>query len=249
MLFQTSLTVSESKRLIAKGVAAMPEVKAALADGTIAIATGSTNGYCVEEITGEPMEKNKYMTGATLPSGVGRKGVLSREVPDVVLKQGQPVEGVTSTGALADMGPGDVFIKGANALHYETKRAGVLIGHPTGGTVGAALGTIVSRRITFICPVGLEKAVGQPLEKAHEFIKSDPDAKGPSLWVLPAQVVTEIEALKILTGADAMQTGAGGLGGAEGCVWLAIRGTEDQVAAAKALIESVQGEPPFVQAP
>jgi hypothetical protein len=247
MLFETSLTVSESKRLIGKGVAAMPAIRKAGEVGTIAIATGSTNGYCAEEIIRKPIEKTKYMTGATLPSGVERKGLLSREVPDIVLKRGDWVEGITLTEALAEMGSGDVFLKGANALHYATRRAGVLIGHPTGGTVGSALGTIIARRITFICPVGLEKCVAEPLEEAHEFITSDTDTLGPSLWVLPAQVVTEIEALKILTGADAMQTGAGGLAGAEGSVWLAIRGTPQQIDTAKALLNSLHGEPPFVR--
>jgi len=42
-----TLTPSESKRLIGKGVAALPEVKNAR---RIIIIGGSTNGYVVEEI-------------------------------------------------------------------------------------------------------------------------------------------------------------------------------------------------------
>jgi len=251
MLCEIALTVSESKRLIAKGVAALPAVKKALADGTVAIATGSTNAYVVEEITGQAIDKNKYMTGATLPAGVSRKGLLSRELPDVVLKQGKRVENAASTDAITEMGVGDVFMKGANALHYETRRAGVLIGHPTGGTVGATLGTIIARRITLVIPVGLEKSVAQPLEEAFTFLRSDAEASGnvPALWPLNGEIVTEIEALKVLTGVDAVQTGAGGLAGAEGAVWLALRGDKKQVDAATRLVESIQGEPPFVSAP
>jgi hypothetical protein len=248
MLYEVSLTVAESKRLVAKGVAALPAVRQALKNGTVAIATGSTNGYVVEEVTGRSIEKPKYMTGATLPSGVDRGGLLSREVPDVVLRNGKPVENLATTDAVKDMGVGDVFMKGANALHYETRRAGVLIGHPTGGTVGAILGTVTARRITLIVPVGLEKCVAQPLEDVHVMLHSDPEARGsvPSLWPLNAEVVTEIEALKILTGVDAVQSGAGGLAGAEGAVWLLLRGTEKQIEDAETLLESVRGEPPFV---
>lgn len=249
MLYEIVLTVSESKRLIAKGVAALPAVKKALVEGTVAIATGSTNAYVVEEITGKPIEKNKYMTGATLPAGVSAKGLLSRELPDVVLKNGSPVEGTLTTEAITDMGPGDVFIKGANAVHYQTGRAGVLIGHPTGGTVGAVIGCIVARRITFIVPVGLEKCVAEPIEDVQAFMDGDRESRGavPSLWPVDAQIITEIEALKILTGADVMQSAAGGLAGAEGAVRLVARGTEEQIERAAELAEAIHGEPPFVR--
>jgi hypothetical protein len=246
MIIEISLTVAESKRLIAKGIAAMPAVRKALADGTVVVATGSTNGYCIEEITGQAIAKPRYMTGATLPFGVGREGRLSRDVPDFVLKNGEPQDGVGSKDAVEDMRAGDVFIKGANALHYPTRRAGVLIGHPTGGTVGATLGTIIARRIRLIVPVGLEKCVAQPLEDVCEFMMSDSECTGPSLWTLPGEVVTEIEALRILAGVDVVQSAAGGLAGAEGAVWLALRGTPDQIDAAKKVIDTVHGEPPFV---
>ncbi len=49
------LTVSESKRLIAKGVAKLEFVQKARQEGTVAIAKGSTNGYVVEEILGKPI--------------------------------------------------------------------------------------------------------------------------------------------------------------------------------------------------
>jgi len=127
MLCEIVLTVSESKRLIAKGVAAMPAVRDALADGVVAVATGSTNAYIVEELTGKPIEKNAYMTGATLPAGIDRKGLLSRKVPDLVLRKGEPVEGAQATEIVGEMGPGDVFIKGANAVHYQIPQEGELI--------------------------------------------------------------------------------------------------------------------------
>lgn len=249
MLAQVVLTVAESKRLIAKGVPATPSVKSALAEGTVAVATGSTNAYVVEELLGEPIEKNRYMTGATLPAGVERGGLLSRDVPDLVLRNGEPVEGASATGAVQDMGPGDVFVKGANAIHYESGRAGLLIGHPTGGTLGATIGTIIARRIHLVVPVGLEKNVVQPIEDLYDAISSDLDYDGPTMWPFDGELVTEIEAVETLTGARAMQLAAGGLAGAEGAVRLLIAGDRDEVEAALALVESVHGEPPFVTRP
>ena len=59
-------------------------------------------------------------------------------------------------------------------------------------------------------------------------------------------IVTEIEALEILCGVKATLYAAGGIAGAEGGVWLLLEGTKEELDNAMKLIESVQGEPPFV---
>ena len=68
-----------------------------------------------------------------------------------------------------------------------------------------------------------------------------------SMFLLTGEIVTELEAIHILTGATAFQAGGGGIGGAEGGVWLVFRGTRDQVQKTLDLIKSIQGEPPYVQ--
>lgn len=248
MLLDIVLTVSESKRLIAKAVAAMPAVSHSLANGTIAVPTGSTNSYVVEELTGEKIDKTTFMSGSTLPANVSPAGLLSRNLPDLVLVRGMRVN-TTAVDALNDMQAGDIFIKGANALHYETRSVGILIGHPTGGTIGAAIGTIVARRITWVAPVGLEKNIATTPDEVAEFMNdAETDCSVASLWPLkPSELVTEIEALRILAGVDSMQSAAGGLAGAEGATRLVARGTPDQIAAVKHLLDSIHGEPPFVR--
>jgi hypothetical protein len=67
------------------------------------------------------------------------------------------------------------------------------------------------------------------------------------MFPLRGHIVTEIEALEILTDVTAIQIGAGGIGGAEGAVRLLIRGTKDEVEGALEVIDTVQGEPPFVR--
>ncbi|NLF17032.1 MAG: hypothetical protein GX595_07220, partial [Lentisphaerae bacterium] len=52
-----SLTVSESKRLIARGVAQCDAVQRARDRGVIAIGSGTTNAYVIEELTGSPIDK------------------------------------------------------------------------------------------------------------------------------------------------------------------------------------------------
>jgi hypothetical protein len=65
------------------------------------------------------------------------------------------------------------------------------------------------------------------------------------MWLLTGEIVTELEAIKILTGATAFQSSAGGVSGAEGGVWLVFRGTRDQVKKALDLVRSIQGEPAY----
>jgi len=239
------LTVAQSKRVIAKGVAKYKPVQDALANGTVAIAKGGTNAYVVEEILGKRIEKHRYVLGQVLPRGVKREGLLAADLPDVVLVKGQPVEGKSATEAVAEMKGGDVFIKGANALNYASRVAGLLVGHPTGGTLGAVIGTLVARRIRLLLPVGLEKDIPTYIPEAARHLEAD-GGPGPSLWPVHGDIFTEIEALWHLCGVHAMPIAAGGVAGAEGALWLACLGEAEKLEAVKALAEAIQDEPPFV---
>jgi hypothetical protein len=241
------LTVSESKRLIARGVARCQAVREALEKGVVAVAKGTTNAYVVEELTGQRIQKPHYCTGTTRPEKAAGGVEVANKLPDLVLRKGQKWEGVTAVEALAQMGPGDVFMKGANALNYDRGQAGILIGHPTGGTLGAALGTVVARRITFIVPVGLEKSVpGDLFETARALVASAASGAGPMLWpVAGAEIFTEIEALDVLCGVAARPIGAGGILGAEGSVRMSVWGSPEDIQRAESVIGEIRGEPPF----
>jgi hypothetical protein len=239
-----SLTVSESKRLIAKGIAQADFVRRAINEGTLAIGSGTTNAYIVEEITGESIDKKEFVTGRTLPHNYdGPK--LTYHHPDLVIRKGERLN-IKASEALQDMGPGDVFVKGANAINYERKQAAVLIGHPAGGGVGTAIGRVISRRICYLHPVGLEKSVSFNLNEAADMVNRDPEGKGPTLWVVPGVIFTEIEALKVLSGVEAVHLAAGGVGGAEGAIWLSIFGTKEQIETTEEAINTVRGEPAFI---
>lgn len=247
MKMSTVLTVSESKRLIAKGIVKFRIVRDALERGTVAIAKGTTNSYIVEELLGEKIDKTTYCTGVTRPEAPAKKSVTSGTFPDLVLKNGERLQ-VSVTDAVKEMGPGDVFIKGANALNYERGQAAILVGHSTGGTTGAAYGTVIGRRIQWVIPVGLEKSVPADLAVVAQRVNLADDEKDyvPGLWLVTGHIFTEIEAIKTLTHAEAMPIGAGGIGGAEGSVRLLICGTRQQLDEAEKVIASIRGEPPFV---
>jgi len=244
------LTVAESKRLIAKGISKHPAVLRALREGIICVAKGSTNAYVVEELTGQRIDKTQYMSGRTLPAKVALGGRLSGSIPDLILRKGVPDNAVDSKGIITEMGARDVYLKGANALNYERRQAALLIGHPTGGTIGATIGCIIARRITLIIPVGLEKSVPADLRALSFAIRDAGEraAGAATLWPLETgEVFTEIEALKtLIPGLSVMPLAAGGIGGAEGSVRLLLDGAEGMVAEAVRVVASCQGEPPFI---
>jgi len=241
------LTVAEGKRLIAKGVVQLPAVQRALREGTVVVCKGSTNAYIVEELTGQSFDKGSYVLGRTVPTGRDTAAAFQGARDELVLRCGQPVD-LPYREALAEAKRGDVVIKGANALNYEAGVAGLLVGHPEGGTVAAIIGHVYGKGLHLIIPVGLEKEVAEDLRELGALINQDPEvsrAGMPSLWLIEGEIITELEALELLTGVEAHQISAGGLCGAEGGSWFAVWGTEDEIAACKTLVESLHGEPPF----
>jgi hypothetical protein len=256
------LTVAASKRLIAKAVAQMPIVKNALAKGMVIIIKGTTNAYVAEEITGKKVEHAAFVTGRIEPEkGAKYLSRVVKPVPHLVLEKGKVVD-LSLGDAARKLKAGDVVIKGANALDYKNKIAAVDILDPSGGTTGITMPFIVARKAYLVIPVGLEKLVAgdivdltlkmrEPMEslRAPSGLSSAkfPGDHIPSMWLLTGEIVTELEAIKMLTGATAFQSSAGGVSGAEGGVWLVFRGTRDQVHKAMELAHSVQGEPSYTE--
>ncbi len=247
MIADVILTVSESKRLIAKAVVKLPSVQKAMEDGIAIVGRGTTNSYLFEELLGKPIDKIQLTAGLTLPAKGERPPALaSKRIPDQVFRRGELLEDTTLEQILPEMGPGDVFIKGGNALDYKNKMVGILIGHPTAGTMGA-IGTIISRRIELIIPIGLEKLVCSDINQLSRLSRQTDTYKGmPTLMSVTGTIVTEIEALHILCNINAVLYSAGGIAGAEGSVRLLLEGDREGLESVLKLVDSVQGESAFV---
>jgi hypothetical protein len=245
---QAILTVSESKRLIAQAVKEMPIVKNALANGMVIIGKGTTNAYVAEEITGKKIERAAFVRGRIQPAKGGKKLPDVKAAPDVILEKGKVVD-LPLAEAVKKLKPGDVVIKGGNALDYKNKLVGVNIGAPDAGTTGTTMPFVVARKAYLVIPIGLEKLVAGDLVdltlKMREPVESLNGLQ--SMFLITGEIVTELEAINVLTGATAFQCSAGGIGGAEGSVWLVFRGTKEQVTKALKLVQSIQGEPPYVE--
>jgi hypothetical protein len=234
-----------AKRLIGKGMAALPEIQAVFKKGTLVILGGTTNGYVAEEILAsigqdKGFSRKGFRRGMTVAPGA--KPIKAELEGDVIIRNGEYVRGQTIFDVVDDLKTGDVIVKGANAFDPMGKPA-VLIGHPKGGTIMAALTAVIGRRVRLIMPVGLEKRVMDDMDELAAWA-NDPDATGPRLFVVPGEIFTELEAIQLLTGAEAALLAAGGVYGAEGADWLGVRGTPEEEEAAAELIRSIRDEPP-----
>lgn len=246
-----SLTPSESKRLIAKGVRNVEEVEQALKHGTILIGLGTTNAYVVEEILNvlpkgsamKRIDKQRYAAGVVTDRGTCVVKKEAREM-EVVIKEGEIIE-QSLEEAIEGLAAGDVFIKGANALDT-AGTAGILLAHPAGGTIGSALGTVMARGVNFIIPVGIEKTIPYSITEAAKRVGKERFFKsvGMPVGLMPVHgtIITELEALKILGAADAFPIGAGGVDGGEGSVVMCAEGSADKMEELMRIISEIKGE-------
>jgi hypothetical protein len=238
------LESAEGKRLIGKAVCALPAVLGAYRSGRLVIAGGTTNGYVAEELTGRKINKAAYTVGV-VAGGELCATPADRRLPALIFEGGEPSQ--RSLGeVLADFGPDDCFIKGANALDLDGN-IGILSSNPQGGTIGAAWATVIARGSNFIAPVGLEKLIPSVPEAARiSGQRSWQYAWGAPVAVYPistATIVSELEAVRILTGAQATMIAAGGTGSSQGAVVLALEA--DDLTSAWELIEQIKGEEPL----
>jgi hypothetical protein len=251
---QFLITPSAGKRLIGKTIAKHPAIVKALKNGTIVIVAGTTNGYVAEEIMkthkiSNDFSRRHFFRGITLSptktvTAEGRLSDESKFPGDVVITKGIWQKGKSIAEVVDSLKEGDVILKGANALDLTHRQAAILIGHPKAGTIGLALPAVVGRRVRLIIPVGLEKRVNGDLISLSQKLNA-PGAGGYRLLPIQGEVFTELEALKVLTGAEVELIAAGGVCGAEGACWIAVTGEEEQEEFAEQIIASVADEPPF----
>ena len=244
-----TLTSAESRRLIAKAVVSMPEVKKAWSDAYLLLAGGTTNAFIAQELL-----QDRSIEPGLCTAGISTDGLLCvtnpdsrKSFPNVFLKG--EAQNKTLTEALNDFHPETVVIKGANAVDMQGY-VGVITAGFDGGTIPRIIGTVTSKGLLMITPVGLEKLVPSVREACLALggathIDFSMGADCGMYCLGTTRIVTEIEAIRLLFGCEARLVCCGGIGGNEGAVTLAVDGGEDRL---KALIEfleaEVKGEPP-----
>jgi hypothetical protein len=237
------LRPTEGKRLIAKTIIELEEVKRVLDKGWFVVSRGVTMAYVLDEL-GIHVEKQNATAGIVAN---GRLGSLVPEnaLGPWVFKDGKLSETLPDV-ALGQFSHTDVSIKGANAVDMDG-HVGVLAAHPAGGTVGGIWPVLTARGAHWIAPVSMERLIPSVLEASkymgnylHNYVMGGVAGLMP---ITTAKVVTEIQSLERLTGVKVVHVASGGVAGSEGAVVLALEGDDETVRTAFELCESVKGEP------
>jgi hypothetical protein len=241
-----TLIPTESRRLIAKAVVQMEEVKIAKEKAYIILCGGTTNGYIAQELLGKREIEPQRFTAGTSTHRLLCVTDADKRIPfPIILHKGE-LSSKTIPEALQDFHIETVLIKGANAVDPEGN-VGVITSGFDGGTIGATIGTVASQGLKYIFAVGLEKLVASVKEAAAwTGAKTLDYTMGADfgMYCIPnGTVVTEIEALKILANVEAKHIASGGVGESAGAVVLVIKGKEADVKKAIAIVESIKGEP------
>ena len=247
-----NLTSPESKRLIGKAAAAMPLVREVQKNGgRILISPGSTTGYVLEELSGEKIDLARF------PCGTVAHGRTCRTPEDrldtVIWENGcfhvpEPLGRDSAAKAAASLGRNDLLIKGANAIDREGN-AGFLLGNPYGGLILAFAQAHAVRKCPILIPVGLEKLIASVPAADRAIQGRDGYARSfgrpCGYFTLDDGIIlTELEAIEILSGCRAVQVAAGGLGESAGSVTLSAEGSEAQIEQLYRILKSIKGEPP-----
>ena len=244
------LTVAMGKRLIAKGLMANPAVREAMTNRRLLIVAGTTNGYAAEEALraisdNTPFDKRTWRRGITVAPGA--KPAPGQAGFDLLIDHGKAYFDRDVFSVAPELGPGDMIMKGANALYMPesgASEAGVLIGHPHGGTLIPITAAAIGRRVQVLVPVGVEKRVQRPISRLAALANAAP-GEGPRLAPISGTAYTELDAIADLTGILSPEIlASGGAMGAEGAAYFTVTDCEEKVDCLKALVTGLHAEPP-----
>jgi hypothetical protein len=243
-----TLIPAESRRLIAKAVVQMEEIRVAKQKAYIILNGGTTNGYIAQELLGlRGLEPQKFTAGTNTHRLLCVTDADKRTPFPIILYKGEK-SSKSLAEALQNFHTETVLIKGANAIDPEGN-VGVITSGFDGGTIGMTYGTVTSQGLKYIFPVGLEKMISSvKAAAAWTGAKTLDYSIGADfgMFCIPnGTVITEIEALRILADVEAKHIASGGVGESAGAVVLVIKGEEAKVKKAISLIELIKGEPPL----
>jgi hypothetical protein len=241
MKLQLTLTVSEAKRIIAKGILVREDVQKALKEGKVLLKGGTTVSAVAEEILGRKLR----IGGRISPKGTMNALKKQNQPHCVLIKSGE----LTDIDANIDeivttLGKNDVIIASANAIDIHGGAA-MLAAAPLGHIPGKAIAGFMSQGCKVIIAAGLEKLIPTLIHDAviasgrNTIDKSFGSAVG--LIPIVGEVFTEREAIMQLAAVKAVVIAAGGILGAEGATTIVVEGDAPEVDKIFNLVASVKG--------
>lgn len=243
MKLQLSLTVNEAKRIIAKGIKELPEVKSAFKRGKILLKAGTTVSALSEELVGLPLG----ICGRITEKGA-KSGKYDLDAPHCILIDNGKIIDVDDAKpfekAVLSLEKGDIVVTGVNALDIEGNAA-MMAGSPLGNFPGMIIPALAAEGIKIIIAAGLEKLIPGKINDAIGAAgrKSIDVSFGMAVGLIPikGEIIDERKALEILAQVKATVIGMGGIFGAEGATTLIVEGETKEVQKILEIIESIKG--------
>ncbi|MBU4227050.1 hypothetical protein KJ813_01705 [bacterium] len=242
MKVQIALTVNESKRIIAKAVVSLPEIKNALEEGKILLKGGTTVSAIAEELVGIPLR----ICGRISKRGTVSSQIISVKHPHSILLEKGKIKNIDDNivEVVKNLGRGDIIIISGNALDSQ-KNVGMMAGSVSGGNPGIAVSGMLSEGAEVIIPIGLEKLILGTIRDASIIAgRKDVDVSyGMAVGLIPlyGKVVTEKDAVEILAKLNCTVIGKGGILGAEGSTVMVVEGLDKEVKKILKVIKEVKG--------
>lgn len=236
----------EGLRLIGRAVAQLPQVQARTQSGLMVIVGGSTTRHVVRSLTGDDPGRDAFAVGWVREGMLGETPKSKRGPGPVLFEDGVMTRGWPGP-LLERFGNGDVYIKGANAIDPHGNAA-VLMGSPTGGSIGAAMTVLQVRGGELIIPVSLQKNIPSIPAACgllgHERIDRVMGSKVGYMPIMAgsATIVTEISALRLLTGVQATLVAAGGVDDCVGALVLHLAGSAEAIDSTWNLLTELRSE-------
>ncbi len=237
---QVTLTVSEGKRVIARAIASLPEVRKALEKGKILLKGGTTVSAVAEELAGRPLK----ISGRISPRGT--RGTINKTLQGhcLLLMAGKSeIVDHNLKEVIETLKPGDVVVIGANAIDLDGNAA-MCIGAPLGGLPGEALGGMMGYGAKVLITAGLEKLIPGRISASIRAAGRNAmtQSQGMAVGMVPliGQVFTETDALKALAEVACTVIAKGGIDGAEGSTTLVVVGEGSEVSKVVTLINELR---------
>ncbi len=241
MRAQITLTVHEAKRIIAKGMARLPEIREALHHGRIFLKGGTTVSCVAEEL----VEATTRISGRITPKGAKTARDHTGGFQCALVEKGKLISvNDCLAESAAKLGGSDVFILGANAIDLHGNAA-LMYGAPLGGPPATVLAGLMGEIPNVFIAAGLEKLVpGSLADIVGRVGRRGVDlSMGMAVGLTPVsgRIISEDVAIPLLAKVTSTVIGRGGLFGAEGATTLLVEGETREVNTIFDIAESVKG--------
>lgn len=239
-ILQITLMVEEAKELIAMAITNHPMVKKVMQRGKLVLKGGTTVSRISQLITNKPLS----ICGRITERGsVG--GLYENKAPHILMIEDKSFKNIDDQflDEVLKLGPKDLIICGANALDAYGNAA-MMVGSPGGGDMSYAFSSWYGEGVPVLIPVGIEKMIPGDLRNVIKRTgrKRKKLSMGMGVGLIPimGEIITEIEALKLMANVECQVIGAGGLGRAQGSVTIDIWGHDKELEKLMQVIKTIK---------